>query len=480
VYGIGRSLTRAIGFILIPVYTRFLTPVDYGYLELIGVAERILTIIVAQGMGTSFFRFYADAKNKDGLPTLVSTTQLYLSLSGLLTAAILFLGSGPFARFLFQDAPQGPIYIRLLGLNIALALILMTPYQVFRAQLQAGRTVRISLLGFLIQVLLTIYLVTVLRLGVLGVLTGQVVSALVLAVFTLWLIRGQLCWRLSLGRLKALQKFGIPLIFVGLARWVLELSDRFLIDRLAGTYDLGLYSLGSKFANIITFAIIGPFSVAWGAYCFQIAAGDNAKETFARIATYLLALLCMAGICIVVWGEIVIKIMAAESFWGSEVVLLPLVCTNILTGAVLILSFGMVWVKRTGLVSYIMTAGAILNVALNLVLIPKLGIQGAAWASMIAAGGIAAASYRMSQRLYSIPFETGRLLKITIPFLILAPLAVLFKFPSLPLDLVFRVALTGGFVAIIIGSRFLLPDETAYLRKAGAELRSWIFKKSRG
>lgn len=195
IYGMGTTLTRMIGFMLIPVYTRFLTPADYGQLELITVTTAIMTILAAQGMTTSFFRFYPEAKEDQNTSLLVSTTYLYLIGSAVLLAGVLFLSSEALGRFLFPESALGETYVRMLAIIIPMNMIVLTPYQLFRARLQAVRTVKVSLFGFIVQILITIYLVVVVRLGVMGILIGQAASALALVTLTFLLIRRDVVWR---------------------------------------------------------------------------------------------------------------------------------------------------------------------------------------------------------------------------------------------------------------------------------------------
>jgi O-antigen/teichoic acid export membrane protein len=325
--------------------------------------------------------------------------------------------------------------------------------------------VGVSLTGFIVQVGLNIYFVVVLKIGIAGILTGNAISALLVVLINMVLIRKNITLHFSFSMLKDLLKFGLPLISVGIFTWIIQFSDKFLIQRFASVHDVGLYSLGSRFANILSLLFIGPFATAWGGYCFQIAATDNAKESFKTITTYLLFVLSFVGLGLIVFSPLAIKLIASAQFWDAHKVVLPLVCANIAYSMFYTLGLGISIVKKTYYYSYIMCLGAILSVSLNVIFIPRYGMMAAGFVSFTCYTVIISITYYISQKLYYIPFEKMRLLKLGLLFFAVSAGAWKFQMSGILSDVIFRVALLLSFIMSLYLVKFFGKKEINFIRQ---------------
>lgn len=465
IYGLGDALKRMVVFMLLPLYTRYLTPADYGRLELLMVTLNILFIISAQGMSTAFFRHYAFSKNELQRTELISTSYYYMIFSSFIVCGLLYQFSEPMSKLLFDESKSCPLLIKIIVFTGMFQTMSLIPFQLFRAKLQPVKYVTVSITGFLLQVALNVYFVVVLKIGINGVLLGNAISALLIVIVNVFLIKNSLILKFSFSRLKDLLKFGLPLISVGIFTWVMQFSDKYLLQKFASIHDVGLYSFGSRFANILTLVFIGPFAAAWGAYCFQIAATDNAKESFKTITTYFMFVLSFLGIGLIVLSPLVIKLIASAQFLGAHKVVMPLVCANMVYSMFYTLGLGINIVKKTHYYAYIMCMGAALNVILNITFIPKYGMLGAGFVSFVCYLVIMSVTYCISQKLYYIPFEKGRLLKLFSIFISITACAWMLQMPGIFLDISFRVFLLFSFVLSLYFVKFFRDKEMGLIKK---------------
>ena len=452
IFGIGDLLRGIAGFLLLPIYTRYLIPADYGRLELLNITLNILLIITTQEIGTAFFRTYAfaDKDSKKSITELVSTSYLYMAFSGLFISIILFLCSDKYSQLVFGEHNSSNILIKILACTLFFAAINSIPFQLLRAELESLKYVSISILGFLTQCIFNIIFVVMLEMNIKGILLGNAIASSLITFMGYFVLKKHLILKISKPLLKDLLSFGYPLILSGLSLWVLQMSDRFLIQKLASASEVGLYSMAARFSNVLTLLIITPFQVAWGAYSFQIAVKDEGKKVISEIATYFFFLLSFFGFLIILWTPVVIKLIAEKSYWVAHKVVLPLVFTNILWGAFLIFIFGLYFVKGTKLIPVIVLLGAVVNVSLNFIVIPKFGMFGAAYSAVLSYFIMAILSYKISQRVFYIPFDKIRLLKIMIIFVIFSILSQVNLFINVAVDVSYRIILMVCFITSFI------------------------------
>ncbi|MBN2009924.1 polysaccharide biosynthesis C-terminal domain-containing protein, partial [candidate division KSB1 bacterium] len=377
---------------------------------------------------------------------------------------LFYLFSDRCAQLIYHDSNEFSLYLKIISFTCFFQITSLIPFQIYRAKLQSVKFIVVSIIGFVIQIILNIYLVVGLKLGVKGVLIGNAVSTLAIFLVNIALTKEVLFLNISLVQLKDLVKFGMPLILVAIANWILQISDRILLEKLASTEELGLYSLGFRFASILLVVVIGPFSTAWGAYCFQIAKKENAKEVFSKVATYWLLILSFFGIGLLVFSPLVIKIMAAQPFWRAQKVLLPLIFMGVVSGMYTILDLGVNIAKKTKYMAYIVGVGAFVNVALNYLLIPGYGMLGAAFASFFTFVLIMAITYHVSQRLYFIPFEKMKLFKISFVFIVISSFSYFIEFANSFFDISFRLFLIIAFIASIYLVKVFDKRELAFIK----------------
>jgi O-antigen/teichoic acid export membrane protein len=475
IYSSSDLLAKAVGFFLLPIYTRYLSPADYGILELLSVTLSIIIIFIQQGMQTSFFRAYS-FDYKDGLEeqkSVVGTSYFYLLFSSFILLGIIFLFSKQINSLLFQSKD----YTKLVQLTIITGFfntLSRIPFQLFRAKLQSVRFSLVSILSFLINVCLNIYFILKLKMGLSGIIYGNLLTAILIAIFTLFLIYKHLSLGISFHKLKNMLSYGLPLVPGGLSIWVLSVANRYFLERLSTTTELGLYSLGNRFSGLLEFLIIQPFLTTWPSIYFPLAREKDAPITFSRLFTYFLVIGCFCSLGVIAISSPAIKVMADPKFWGAFRVVPLLVFSVLLYGLFSLLNIGLFIQKKTKYNPLIIGAAALFNLLLNYFLIPAYGMLGAALASFFSYLLMDLLAYLINIRIYPVPYEGIRILKIIIITVLIFLIFNQIRLTSWKMELFYKLLILSLFPLLLWILGFFTSNEL----KRAKDFIPDLFKKT--
>jgi len=408
-------VSQIVGFFLIPVYTRYLTPADYGTLEISQTTLTVLGVIFAMGLGTALFRSYYLYDDEDKKKTVVSAALLFVtSTSAVLTLLLIGL-AGNFSSLLFGSV-EYTTYFRIIFLTLFCNIGILLGMSVLRAREQPTRYASLTISQVVLSISLNITFVVALHRGVLGILEGNSITAASLYFVLLVSVLRRAGLKLSLDELKRMLAFGLPMVPAALSMWILTLSDRYFLRFLSTPTELGLYSLGYKFGLVISALLVGPFQLAFLPFTFSLAKEKNAREVYSRVFTYFMLLAMLAALALSVLSREVIAIMATPAFHNAYKVIPLIALSYVLYGCYYVLMVGINLEGKTRSLAVFVVFAAILNLGLNYALIPHYGMMGAAIATLVSYFTLPVSSYLISQRYYRINYEWGRVAKVCIAF----------------------------------------------------------------
>lgn len=411
IYGFGVVVSQIAGFFLIPVYTRYLTPGDYGTLEVFQTTLSVLAVIFIMGLSTALFRSYYLHEDETKKKTVISTAFLFLTLTSALLTLILMVLAGNFSSLFFNSGEYANCF-RLIFLTLFCDTGIVIGLSVFRAREEPARYAVISACRVLLSFALAILFVVGLRKGVLGILAGNFITSAVLYVFLVAGVLGRSGLTFSFYELKKMLAFGLPLVPVGIGSCILTFSDRYFLQFLSTPTELGLYSLGYKFGLVISALLVGPFQFAWLPFIFAIAKEENAKHVYSRVFTYFVLIAIFAAVALSVLSEEVLAVMATPIFHNAYKVIPLIAMSYVLYGCYFVLMVGINLKAKTKYLGEFVIGAAVLNLGLNYLLVPAYGMMGAAIATLISYIILPIGSYWFSRRYYPIPYEWGRIFKI--------------------------------------------------------------------
>jgi len=412
-YLVGTVGRRAIGFLMIPIYTRFLTPSDYGIIELIELLVTIATTTCGlAALSDSAVRTYYDYSERRDRNRVFSTAALVAALvsGGLVLAAALL--APVVCRWVFG----GEQYVSLIracfvamffGNMLELALV----YQ--RLRQRAGFYVAYSLAQLAATLALNIYFIAVLRWGVWGFIWSKLICTGAGCVLLSALLVREVGLGFSGTALRKMTRLGGPLVATSLSFFVIHFVDRFFLDRYADLASVGVYSLGYKFGFLITYVIGEPFFSAWGVTSFSYASGPAWKSEFARVGRYFFFFLVLGALGLGLFSPEVLRLMSAPSFWGAAAVI-PVVAVGYVFREAGDFFFNMLLINKRAwrLGTIALTCGAT-NLALDWWWIRAHGMMGAAWATLGTWLVYMILCWRAAHREYAAPFPGKAFLQVS-------------------------------------------------------------------
>lgn len=411
IYGVGDVAVSVAGFLLLPIYVRFLTPGDYGVLGLLGSVEVIAKIFFRWGLDGSFMRLMYESDTGEARQRLASTIFFFLLLlNGVLLTASLLLAPA-LAAGLFDGGSLLPLQLTLV--NTFVIAFTFLPFHILRIDRRAVTFGALSLGRSVSTLLLRIVLVVGFGYGVLGIVVADlVVSAVLLVVLSRWfvpLIRPVF----SAVLLRHALRFGVPRVPHAAAQQIVAVADKFILASFVPLRQLGIYTMGVSFGLTLKL-FLSAFEYAWAPFYYANSRQPDAKALFAGTTTYGFGILVLltAGLSAVA-GDLLLLVVGPDYATAGPIVAWTAVGV-LFQGVYLLTSIGLNITKRTEFYPVATVPAAGLNVAANLLLVPAFGIIAAAWVNAASYALQAAIAYRCSQSVYPVRYEHGRLLRVTL------------------------------------------------------------------
>jgi O-antigen/teichoic acid export membrane protein len=464
IYGLGGLVSRILAVLLLPLYTAYLHDEDYGAIEVLLAGSAILVTLLRAGISSAFFRYYFDAGDDEGRLLIVRTSFWFTLTSatvGLLAGLAL---AEPISDALFAEDRTDLVRAAFVGLWAQMNYEQLTA--LFRVEERSTGFVAASLTNVLITVAATVLLVVVLEQGALGVLVGNFTGTLVVYATLLAYRREQLGLQFSRSLLRDMNRFGLPLVPSALALWVLNFSDRFFLNGLASTDDVGVYSIAVRIASALMLLLVA-FRMAWPAFAYSIEDDDEARRTYSFVLTYLLFVACWGAVVLGLLSPWLVRLLTSrDEYLGASPLVAPLAFAAAAYAGYIVVSIGVGRAKRTQFNWVVTGFAAAVNAALNLILVPRYGTSGAAAATVAAFTVMFVGMTANSQRVFPVPYQWRRVVTLVAAAV---GLVVLGKALDVPLSLALALGLSYPLVLAVLG--FYLPAERARLRRLYATTR---------
>ena len=383
IYATGDLLNKVAQFLLLPLYTNLLLPVDYGTLELIYLVGSILVIINGLLVQNAYARFYFDTDNSNERKTIFSTCLFFIIICSLFSLATGLIYSNSISNFIFGSSDYS-IYIILIGVSSLLSAISWIPDKYLIVREKATVYVSINVIDVIATLFITIYLVVISELGILGILLGQICGRSIRLTLLLIFSFHEIQFSFSVHRIKEMISFSIYLIPAEISALVAYMSNRVFIQNYTDLTQVGIFSLGFKIASIIPILITGPIKKAFRPYIFSlIKKPDHLKETFSNFIRYYFIAITSFSFILSLFSKELLLLIANERYSNSYSVIFPLSISYIIIGYAGLIAILISITKNTKIIGLAWIIGAIVNLILNYLLVPVYGIIGATYATIL-------------------------------------------------------------------------------------------------
>ncbi len=459
VYGIGGIISRVVAIFLLPVYTSFLTRKDYGVVALLLAAEAVMVILLRAGIQNAFFRFYYLTSDPIKRRTVVRTS-FWFTMVAATVGLVLGLVFAPEIASAFGLKPGQTNLVRAASVFLWADMNYQQQTALFRVEQRSISYAVASISNVAITICVTLLLVVAFHKGPLGLIVGNFTGTLcVYAVLLAYRIR-LLGFEFDRRLYRAMEHFGLPLLPSALALWATKFSDRFFINHYLGPTEVGVYSFGVMIASALVLAITA-FQLAWPAFAYSIEDDEEARHTYAYVLTYFLFLMIWAAVALSLLAPFLAHLLAGKPTFYPGARFVPVLAfgTVIFAGySVVVISIGRI--RKTGANWIITGLGALANVGLNILLIPRFGAIGAAWSLLGAYAVMFIGMCWHAQRLFPVPYQWRRIVTL---FGVGAAIVVAGKALSVSTPLAFAFAV--AYPVLLFFFAFYLASERAQIAR---------------
>lgn len=412
IYGGFTIVGRFITFLLTPIYTNFLTMEEVGDVNWIFVTIAFLNIIYCFGMEGAFFRFYKKGNFEHNKIVFTHAYLMILAISVVISSLTFFYAAD--IAPLMTDLDYGVTLIRIAALIPLLDSMMTIPYALLRISNRPKRFALTRFIVIVVAVALNILFIVVLGWNAEGVFLSTLLANIVGVASFIPEILKYMKFRFDKSMLKEMLYFGIPTIPASLSAMILQMADRPILKYLTDSSTLGLYQVNHKL-GIPMMLMVAVFDYAYKPFYLSHFEDEDAKPMFARIMTYF-TLVC-AGIFLLTgfYMDFLIRMpfiggkFINPDYW-SGLGILPIVLGGyFFNGIYNNLAAGFYITKTTKYLPIAVAAAAIVNILMNLMLIPAMSYWASAWAMLISYVISAVILYFFAQRVYPIDFEWKRL-----------------------------------------------------------------------
>lgn len=404
--------------------TRYFVPADYGVMALITVMTALVSGLYSLGTGNSLGICYHEAPDADERSGIVWTTSGFLLINSLALTIIGYLLAERISALLL-GSPEYAYLIRLSLLTLTVNTVTM-PFQGYLQLEERAKTyVALSTISSLVTMLLTLTAVVYLGRGLSGMFEATLAGAVVLLVGAIVAAIPRLKPGLSLKWIWPLVKIGFPSTFGIGAFFLIDWSDRVMIERFVGLDEVGTYAVGYSFGMVISLAV-ASFGNAWPPYFISfLNRREEAVELFGKVMKYYIILYGSVTLLFFLVARPVITMMTTPAFHSAFTVVGLVALAYMLKGCYLIMLPALAFEKKLYLQTAIEWTAAFVNVGLNFLLIPLFRKEGAGISTAIAYLCLPLLAHLIGRKYLPVRYDWPGIAKFTAGFTLLAALSYL-------------------------------------------------------
>jgi len=415
VYGVSTMVGRFLNFILVPFFTNIFLPSDYGIIQIIYAYVAILNIVFIYGMDSAYLKFAAFKEIGDDKDNF-STPYISVFVTSLVLSFFIIISKNSLANLLGIPAEYHYLVYIAAGI-IFLDSNAVIPYLKLRLDRQAKKFSLFKILQICVNIILNLYFILILGWGIEAIVISNLFASFVALILLLPTITRNFRFSFNKILFKRLFKFGLPFLPAGLSVMVVQVIDVLILEKLTTLKTVGVYKANYKL-GIFMMLFVNMFQYAWHPFFLHNANEPNAKEMFAKVLTYFTIIgsiiLVVLSLFITDFAKIQIAgySLIGSLYWGGLYIVPIILLAFLINGMHIIFSAGIYIEEKSLYVPLVTGLGAATSIAVNFVLIPPLGITGAAIATFASYLVMAVGYFVVTQKFYNVKYEYARIVKV--------------------------------------------------------------------
>ena len=454
-YTLAGILPYSISFFMLPVYTRYMTPDDYGILSLISTFSAMLTPFISLQLGSALSRYYFDYGVLEFKCFFSTIVYSIIAISGIFIIAVHLVGDG-LTGFIFPkaDIPYFP-YFMISLITVFLGQTANAAKNLLMVQELGGLVLGRSIAGALAGVVLGIVFVVYLQMGALGALMAGCLGGLFTMLLNIFLVRHFFVWSWNVEYFIQSLKFGWPIVPHAVGGYLFLYSDIVIMEKFLPLSAIGLYSIANKFSRIMKL-IVRSISDSLSPNYMKYAVKNQQKVAviFENIITKWAAIIAAIYLFLSFFSEEAIILLTPEKYYEAYRLIPILLLGYIFRGLYNYSVMPLFYLKQTKYIPIITLTAGFTNVALNLIAIPLIGVYGAAWTTVISFAMTFIVAFYLSNKFFLVKINWSILAQIFLPMIACASLIFFIKNYDLLVKLFIKIILLVSFLLYLWNKNF--------------------------
>ena len=475
IYSLGNIFVKLTGFILIPILTdpEFLSTQDYGALGVLEAVNQILISLMGFGLYNSLIRWYYDQDEEQNRATFFTSSLFVIILSGTIIL-VTYLFKSQASVLLFNSEIYDSVIV-LVMVSTGLQVLGVLPATLMRMQERATFFTVTNIIKLIVTLVVTLYFLLINNEGLFAVYAGQIAGFLVYLIILIpYMVRNSVL-KIHFQLFTEMMGYGISMMMAGLAASSTNVIDRFVLNSMSGLQEVGLYSLAYKVSSILKVFIITSVSMALTPLMFKKINDQDSHRFYSKTMTYygFGMMICIMGVSL--FGKEMLKVFTGSVLYWSSFSVIPILAFGLFFVALRdVVTVGLRIAKKTSRITLMTIIVSILNLVLNILIIPIWGAEGAALASFISQLFFFVGLFYFSNRVYPIHFEWRKIILMFITGAVLVYLSLLTNGMHLALRLIVKTCAIALFPFILYFFNFYEDVEIRQIKLIWGKWRNPI------
>lgn len=381
IYSFVSILQKGIMFFLLPIFTIYLSPRDYGILNVITSISSFISIFIVLSLDAAARRFYFTNANPFYVKKLWGTIAVFLLINSFTVGGVLVI----LHKFLLDPLLANINFYpyMLLGIGYAVLSPIYLFFQTYLQTKQDGFSYGLNVfVNFLIQTTLILIFLIIFKLGVIGILLAYNITCFIFFIYVCVIFFPKIKMRINYKILKNAFQYSIPLIPHSIFAWSSGMIDKLFLNKMIGESDTGLYSVGQQFGGI-TSVVATSMNQAYVPWFFEREnRGEIGYREIEKTGQVLIIFYCFIALTLSLFSREVLLLMVSEEYRSIGRVI-PIIAFGYVFQGVYFLYVNVLFLKHTSMVFLITLVSTIVNVISNVIMIPIYGILGSALSGAI-------------------------------------------------------------------------------------------------
>lgn len=427
-FGLATSIQKLLGFIILPIYTRYFNKVEYGIIDMVTTVLSIAAIFGLLQLETALQRYYYEYK---GLKRKLLVSNIYMMIAGLsiMIGILLFLLAPVISNSLFGSVEYA-ILLRIASVQLTLNNINMLGLVLLRFEKENFKFLKVILVNVFFSLLLVYLFIIRFEIGLSGVFYAQLGAIFISSSLATYYIRNFVVLKHSKLIAKKSLNFALPQFPARVGSIVLGQANRFFMLAYLSLGAIGIYSVSMKLASSIQL-INTAFILAWGPFMNAQFKNKNNKQVFANVFPLVVGGTFLFVCLITLYSQEMVQLLATEEFYSSYKYVGGLALFFSLYIIKEVVDIGPKIREKTKFISFNFFLSVIVNVVCLFIFIQLFALEGVVLSMIITNLFLVIISWIVSNKLYYIPFSIFYFIILIIPVFVLSISMMIFHFSLL-------------------------------------------------